>query len=154
MAKYSDDYRAQVITMLDAAGYSENKTKAVIEVFHYLNGRVPKRTLYRWGNRENRPAPAKLVTEKKGDLADALESLIWQLVEHATDQDTIDAMSGREASTSIGIYVDKVRLLRGLPTEIVAIMPDFVEALQTAGKDPKEFMSRVIDRINQSDYVQ
>lgn len=154
MAKYSDDFRAQVIALLDGAKYSANKTKAVNEVYHYLNGRVPKRTLFRWGNRENRPAPAKLVTSKKGDLADALDGLIWQLVEHATDPDTIDEMSGRETSTSIGIYVDKVRLLRGMPTEIIEIMPDFVGALQAAGKEPKEFMKRVIDRVTQHDIIQ
>lgn len=153
MARYSDEFRAQVIALLDGANYYENKTKAVTEVYKYLQGKVPMRTLYRWGNRENRPAPAKLVTEKKGNMADALEALTWALVEHAAQPDTIDDMSGREAATSIGIYIDKMRLLRGLPTEIIEVLPGFVDALAAMGKDPKEFMNRVIERAN-TDFLQ
>lgn len=153
MARYSDEFRAQVIALLDGANYYENKTQAVNQVYKYLQGKVPKRTLFRWGNRENRPAPAKLVTEKKGNMADALEELTWALIDHAAHPDVIESMSGREASTSIGTYIDKIRLLRGLPTEIIEVIPGFVDALAAMGKDPKEFMTRVIERAN-ADYLQ
>jgi hypothetical protein len=45
-------------------------------------------------------------------------------------------------------------LLKGLPTEIIGVLPNFIQALTQAGKDPKEFMDRVIDRLTNENYVQ
>lgn len=117
MAKYSDEQRAGAIAMLASAGFATDKTKAVNEIYKYYKGAIPTRTLFRWGNGENNPAPAKLVTEKKEELADVFERVARKYLVHAENQDVIDDVSGNAAVVTAATAVDKMRLLRGEPTE-------------------------------------
>ncbi len=134
MAKYTDEFRAGAIAMLTAAGFDTNKAKAVEQVSRYYKGQVSERTLYRWGNGENSPAPAKLVRGKKEELADVFERVAYKYLQHAEHPDVID---------------DEMRLLRGLPTEIISIIPDLVSAIQRSGDDPEQVFKRLLQRANE-----
>lgn len=148
MAKYSDEYRAVAISALMAAGFAENKTKAVKDVARYYRGAIPERTLFRWGSGENSPAPAKLVIEKKEELADVFERVAYKYLAHAEHEDVIDDVSGNAAVITAATAVDKMRLLRGLPTEIVEVLPGLVSAMQQAGLSPADVFNNMLARLN------
>lgn len=131
--------------MLEAQGYPDVKGALKI-VANALN--VPHPTLHRWFHSKNNPPPSYLVREKRPELAIVFEDIAYKMLAHAQREDVIEAMSGRDAVIAAATATDKMRLLQGLPTEIIEVIPGFVEALTSIGKDPKEFMSRVIDRAN------
>lgn len=56
-------------------------------------------------------------------LDEKLEEAAHKFVDHATSQSVTKKMSGAAAMTSAAIAIDKMRLLRGLPTEIIDAMP-------------------------------
>jgi hypothetical protein len=120
MGKFSDDYRASVILMLETEGYPENPY-ALGSVHNYLKQKAPypdKSTLSKWFKGTITPPPQKIINEKKGDMVDAFKDLAWKLIAHAGSEDTIAEMSGQQAITSIGILVDKIQLLEGKATAI------------------------------------
>lgn len=144
--RYDDKFRASACVMLEAQGYPGMKG-ALQHVADHLN--VPAMTLSRWFKARQNPPPNELVSEKRGDLADIFENLAYKMLAHAGREEVIDAMTGKDATIAAATATDKMRLLRGLPTEIIEVVPAFVEALTRIGKDPKVFMDRVIERANQ-----
>jgi DNA-binding transcriptional MerR regulator len=145
MAKYDDKFKASAVITLQGAGYPDNPYK-LKEVAKQL--RVPHRTLRRWFNNETGAPSARIVTQEKRDMSEDLRKLFFKLIDHALDEDTIDEMTGQQAITSMGIVFDKMRLLMGLPTQIVGIMPEVVSALERAGENPEEVFKRLIERAN------
>lgn len=64
------------------------------------------------------------VTQKvKRALDEKLEIAAHKFVNHATKSETMKDMSSQAAMTSAAIAIDKMRLLRDLPTEIVKVLP-------------------------------
>ena len=98
--------------MLEAAGYPK-KTGAMTAVSKRVN--VPHQTLGRWFRQENNPPPAELVQEKKRDLIKDLTALLHLSIDKALME--AGEASYRELSTGIGIFIDKLQLLTGQPTE-------------------------------------
>ena len=114
--QYTDDFRANCVLMLEAAGYpdKEGSLTAVSK-----NVGVPLRTLSRWFNKEQNPPPDQLVNEKKGILTDQLENLAYRLVDVMGG--AIDDAPLRELATTFGIVIDKWQLLSNRPTAIVKL---------------------------------
>lgn len=77
---------------------------------------IPLATLWTWVNGRKRASLLKLKEERKGDLAEALEELAWQVLESTPRK--IEGASLKDATLSLAIAVDKMRLLRGQPTTI------------------------------------
>lgn len=144
--RYDDEFRAGAVAMLHAAGYP-NAPGALAKIANELH--VPDRTLSRWFNGENNPPPDKLVNIKKGDMAAALEEVAWKLLDSMADADAIAEAPLQQRATSYGIAVDKMRLLRGLPTEIVALIPEVISAIQALGQSPAEVFNGIIRRAKQ-----
>ncbi len=120
MSKFDDNYRASVVVMLQTEGYP-NDQYAIGRVHDYLKQKSPyptKSTLKNWFLGDSNPPPSKILDDKKGDMVEALKSLTWKLLDHATKEETISEMSGQQAITSAGILIDKTRLLLEKPTEI------------------------------------
>jgi len=140
---YSDDFKSQVVAAVAAAGYPENKYKLVEVAGEYG---VPVRTVQRWWNGETGAPPASKVADSKKDMAGALEVIAWRIITHLDNPDIISKLPAKDAATVLGILIDKMRLLRGLPTEIVALMPDVVTALDRLGQNPVEVFERIIQR--------
>jgi hypothetical protein len=150
MGKFSDSYRASAVVMLQSEGYPDDPF-AVGRVHEYLKQSSPcptKTSLKNWFVGASNPPPSKILDDKKRDMADEFKELIWLLVDHAKTPDTISDMSGQQAITSVGILVDKMRLLMGLPTQIVGIIPDVVTALERAGENPELVFKRLIETAN------
>jgi hypothetical protein len=155
MSKFDDEYRAGVVVMLQSEGYPDNPN-ALGKVHEYLKQRSPypaKTTISNWFHGVKNAPPSKKVDDKKKDMVEALQGLTWKLIDHAGQDDTVTEMTGQQTVTSIGILIDKIRLLTGLPTEIIGIMPEFVTAIQKTGEKPEDVMRRFIERSNQRNNI-
>lgn len=139
--RYDDEFRAGAKAMLEAAGFPDNPS-ALLTVADKLM--VPDRTLRRWFHGESNPPPDKLVNIKKGDMADALEGVAWTLLDSMADANAIQDAPLQQRATAYGIAIDKMRLLRGMPTEIVALIPGVVEAIKAMNQNPSDVFHEII----------
>jgi transposase-like protein len=110
--RYNDEFRASAVLMLEAAGYPD-KEGALTAVSKRLG--VAHQTLSRWARAVQNPPPSILVQEKRIDLVGELTELLGLTVRAA--KATVDDASYKELATAIGIYIDKLQLLTGNPTE-------------------------------------
>ncbi len=111
MAKrsYSDEEKASALAALAANGGNVQLTARQVG--------VPRKTLEVWskGNCCS-PAVANIRHQKTEDLADRLEDLAHQLANAIPGK--IPTADLKQLSVSLGIAVDKMRLLREQPTSI------------------------------------
>lgn len=154
MAIYDDKYKATTIALIRATGYPHNEY-GLVEVHDDLKKKSPKgtrvpsvRTLQRWFHKQEGSPPDNVVVEQKKALAELFEEAAYKYVNHAMHEDVVSDTTGPQAMIAAGTAVDKMRLLRGLPTEIVQIIPEVVSALQAAGEDPQQVFQRLIEAAN------
>lgn len=122
--------------------------------------KLPKMTIYRWleaCDRESQPgaSPKKATTRKPPSvraetqsqaavtLDVILERAARRFIKHAMKQEVVADASAREAMTAAGIAIDKMRLLRGLPTEILGILPDVIAAFGGAERASAAFQELI-----------
>ena len=110
--QYTDEFRSSAVLMLEAAGYPE-RPGALMTVASYLN--IPHATISRWARSINNPPPPELVHEKRIDLVSELTDLLG--LTFGAAKETVGEASYKELATAIGIFVDKIQLLTGKPTE-------------------------------------
>lgn len=144
--QYDDKFRASIVAMLAASGYPDRKG-ALHEIAKHVG--VPDMTISRWFKAQQNPPPNELVNEKKEELADLFESAARTYLKHAVDPDVVGEVPGQSAMTAAAIAVDKMQLLRGLPTEIVGMLPDVLAALKALGQEPSDVFNRIIQRAAQ-----
>lgn len=110
--RYTDEFRASAVLMLEAAGYPD-KEGSLSKVARHLQ--VPYQTLSRWAREKNNPPPPELVQNKKIDLIAGIKNELACIFDEFgnTRQDA----EYRELATAFGILVDKLQLLTGEPTE-------------------------------------
>lgn len=116
--RYTDDFRASVVLMLQAAGYAgtnspDSKKGSLEKVSKRVN--VPARTISRWFDAEQNPPPVEMVNEKRPELISLFEDemrAIFEEMKVARGDATY-----RELSTALGIVTDKHILLTGGATE-------------------------------------
>lgn len=118
MARYSDEFRAQALVMLEAAGWPEKKG-ALTRTAKTLG--IHYQTLQHWARREQvDPETQKILYEKTFDLKAALlaeaQAILGELPHARPDADF------KELGTVLGIIVDKFQLLDGKATERVEIL--------------------------------
>jgi transposase-like protein len=116
--RYTDEFRAQAIVMLEAAGWPQQKgaltrTAKTIGVSYQL--------LAHWA-RHQQTASQKLLREKTFDLIQALRDEVQAII-HEMPNARPDA-DFKELGTVLGIIVDKLQLLEGKATERVEVMSD------------------------------
>lgn len=116
MARYTDEFRASAVLMLQAAGYPD-EPGALSRVARELG--VPHPTLSRWARAVSNPPPNEVVQRKKIDFIEAIENELAGIF-----QDMPDARQDadyRTLGTVAGILLDKKQLLEGKPTERTAV---------------------------------
>lgn len=118
---YDDQFRASAVLMLKSQGYPE-MAGALSMVAKRL--KVPAMTLSRWFRGTNNPPPINVVTDKRRDLREMFLGEIYDIFE-VLPKARPDASYGSLVTAS-AIYFDKIRLIDGLPTEIVAVLPDLL----------------------------
>lgn len=111
MTRYTDEFRANSVIMLQASGYPD-RPGALVETAKYL--KIPHATLSRWYNGKRNAPPSEMVQIKKQDLVKLLLGEVGAaLVEMGSARPSADY---KELATAIGIMVDKMQLLDGEPT--------------------------------------
>lgn len=119
MARYTDEFRANSVIMLEMSGYPD-KPGALMETAKYL--KIPHATLSRWYNGKRNPPPSEMVQIKKETIVDLLKSEIGaalkEMINARQDADY------KELATAIGIMIDKMQLLDGKPTDRAEIIDD------------------------------
>jgi transposase-like protein len=127
MTRYTDEFRAQAVVMLEAAGYPDNKG-ALVRVAQRLG--IKHQTLSRWGRQAQNPPPPEMVQRKSFDLVQALrdeiQSILQEMPNARPDADY------RELGTVLGIVVDKLQLIEGKATERIEMMSDDERATRIA----------------------
>jgi hypothetical protein len=113
---YSDSQVAEALAVLDACGRNVLRASRTTG--------VPRKTLEGWANgrvqRVSAPEVVKNMTdlrnEKRGQLSSKMEDIAWQLAEAIPDKINNAPLS--QTMISLGIAIDKMRLLREESTSI------------------------------------
>jgi transposase-like protein len=109
--RYTDDFRASAVLMLEAAGYPDREG-GLSQVSSHLG--VPISTIRGWYLGTRNPPPPELRNEKRFDLLEAIQTELAAIFPAmATRRE--DA-SYRELGTVAGILMDKQLLLTGKAT--------------------------------------
>ena len=141
--RYTDEFRAGCVLMMESAGYATDKAQALRIVAK--SQKVPPSTLRSWWNRLHNPdglpsagtIPAKDYTLQKTDLLTKVKRMADRLADSITD-DAIDEAGLRDRVTAFAIAVDKLQLLQDKPTAIVKLQ----EALEQGAITPDELQKR------------
>lgn len=109
--RYTDEFRANAVLMLEAAGYP-GTLGALARVSRHLE--VPHQTLRRWFHKMQNPAPSDLVHEKRFDLLAAIKR---EIASAFSEMDAAREEAGyKDLTTAAAILIDKLQLLSGEPT--------------------------------------
>jgi hypothetical protein len=114
------------------------------------NAKLPDQTVRNWvktflGDQKKQAAELPVETASTLEIVqskasqkieDELDKLAQKLVTHAMRDDVISKANIQQTMTALGITIDKARLIRGLPTEIVNITLDLVDLIKRKGHDP------------------
>lgn len=142
--RYTDEFRADAVLMLEAAGYTGNGDAigALTAVSKRL--KVPLSTLRRWFIASNNPPPAELVRDKRATLKELIEEEI-RAIFHDMPSARPDAVY-RDMGWVVGVLLDKHQLLDNKPTAIVKLQRA-VEAGHITPQDIKERWPNIADRF-------
>lgn len=108
--RYSDQDRQEALAALAANGGNLDRTARQLG--------IPRATLQAWRDGARHPEAAESAAPKKAALADRLEELAHKLLDAACEPGRLAGASLQQVATSLGIALDKMRLLRGQPTQI------------------------------------
>lgn len=122
--RYTEAEKAEALAVLEANAGNITGTARVVG--------IPAATLRLWRG-HSAPAPAETCEEKKQDLATALEEIARKLIGAIPEK--IGEASLQQVSTSLGIAIDKMQLLRGQPTSRTATMTEDWQAKTDAELD-------------------
>ncbi len=112
--RYTDEFRASAVLMLQAAGWPDKKG-ALMAVSNKLH--VPYQTLSRWGKGTSNPPPHNIVHDKRNTLLDLIEIEIRAI--YAEMPKARPDASYRDLGIINGVLHDKHQLLKGEPTQRV-----------------------------------
>lgn len=109
---YSEEDKAGALAALAANGGNVKQTSGQLG--------IPRKTLEHWANGEGvNGAVAELGHEKRADLAAKLEDVAHRLADAMPAK--IQAAGLQQVAVSLGISVEKARLLKGEPTSISGV---------------------------------
>jgi transposase-like protein len=109
--RYTDEYRANAVLLLIAAGYP-GKKGALSKVSRHLG--ISHQTLGRWGRAENNPPPPELVQAKKVSMKEQLRELFNLHIDAAGD--SIKDADHHQVMGGLKITFESYQLLTGGPT--------------------------------------
>lgn len=104
---YSPERKAEVIALVDANNGNVKQTA--------LDTGIAHQTIRYWLTQADRYS--QFQNAKRGDLGDKMEFLAHNLADSIAEHD-LSIVSLAHKATAMGIVIDKMQLLRGLPTAI------------------------------------
>jgi len=114
--RFSDDERATYVAMLVAEGYP-TRVGALLKVSSFAG--IHTNVLRRWWKGTQNPPPTQLVIQKKAEIGERIEGIVHQVLDLLPD--ALELADARELITALGVSVDKLQLVKGHPTERIAI---------------------------------
>lgn len=161
MVSYTLDEKAQIIALLHRfEGVNVRAMNAITETFGFCPSR---RSLYTWLREV--PLPQSLDnssqhTTRKRITPERLEQAQLKLdekfeivantcLDRLLRPEILAEMKGRDLAWVAAVSVDKLRLLRDMPTEIVGILADIVPKLRDRGLNPVAVFSELSAQIDQ-----
>lgn len=115
---YPQDQKAEALAAWEANGFN------VLATAKQLG--IPRQTLDYWIKDVDRYSEIQQI--KRGQLGDRLEEIAYRLTD-AIDEHDLSIVPLQAKATSLAIAIDKMQLLRGLPTQITATTTELKEAL-------------------------
>lgn len=150
--------------------YTEAQKAIAVEIVDRFNGEVsavalaevrvalqvsnlPKATVWRW--LQSRETGKKALTpEAKAKAAQALDRVFEETARayltHALKEEVIAKTSGQAAVIAAATAVDKMRLLRNMPTEIVEIMPMLLLQIEANGLNARLVFQAMLDQLQEA----
>ena len=122
--RYTDDFRASAVLMLEAAGYP-NTEGALSRVSRELG--VSHSVLRRWFLEIQNPPPSDLVQEKKADFVAQLQIIKGLAAEQIIAR--IDEFEPRDLTGLMKIAAELGELLTGKPTERIETIEGWLNEL-------------------------
>lgn len=101
---YTPEQRAAALAALQANGGNVGKTAKQVG--------IPPRTIRGWAGGKN-PAGQPLIKRVKDDMAGAIEGIAWRVITRMRKRDVLGKASLPQLAVTLGICVEKMKLLRG-----------------------------------------
>lgn len=114
---YTDEFRASAVLMLEAAGWPEVEG-ALARTARHLG--IPAMTISRWAKGVQNPPPNQTVTDQKESMLDILDYVMRGMgreLKRRIDDGEVSDVALTQVATTMGISIDKSRLLLGQSTE-------------------------------------
>lgn len=93
------------------------------------------------------PIPNDKIDEINASLDIMFERAARAYLVHAIDQNVVKDTKGKDAVMAAAIAVDKMRLLRNLPTEIIQVLPDLLSELDRHGLSASDVFNSMIAQL-------
>ena len=153
---YTDVQKAMAVEIVRRSGgrFDSETLSTVRDALDAPNLSVS--TIYGWVKSEKPETVSETRTIKKESVQEAvaqaldvkLEAAALRFVDRAVA--VADEANAKEAMTAAAIAIDKMRLLRNLPTEIVAVLPDLITELERSGVSASEVFRRMLEKARAS----
>ena len=121
--RYTDEFRAATVIMLEASGYPTRKG-ALQEVSNHVG--VAAMTISRWFHATSNPPPNEIVIIKKEEIVKLMigevHAAILEMAKARQDADY------KDLATAAAILTDKWQLLSGDPTERIATQHEYTDS--------------------------
>lgn len=144
MGKYSDEFRAEALACLEANDGNLSATSREIG--------VSVNTLKYWRDEFVTPPNfTEVRNQKKDELSDIYERVARRYLSETEVDDKAKATSAKDAIIVAATATDKMRLLRGLPTEIIEIAPQIatlIDLMKQANHTPSDVFEAMIKRYH------
>lgn len=129
---YSDKARAQAIKLVEANdGVIDKRTLSDIRVL-LKNPTLPFKTVQRWCDGKKASDEKRIEVDRydTDPLPVLLEGVARTHIRHADSAQAVERINAQQAMTSAAIAIDKMRLLQGLPTEIIDTLPQLTKLIE------------------------
>lgn len=115
MARYTDEFRAYAVNLLEMEGYPKSKG-ALVRAAKAL--KISHQILHRWYHHINNPPPQKVVQITKEQLIELLQQQIYGALTEM--ENAKQDAEYKDLAVGAAVMIDKLQLLQGQPTEILA----------------------------------
>lgn len=156
---YTVQQKAMAIEMLDRHGGLTREGIDAVRLALNAPG-LSRSTLHDWRKRREHNltraaandeidiTPDEALEQAALELDDAFEQIAHRYLTHAAKPKVIQDTRGKDAVMAAAIAVDKMRLIRGLPTAVVQVLPVIIDKITALGLSPADYFNAMIQELD------
>ena len=175
---YSDEFKASAIAIMRRCGGITAEAKQMIAEMN--GGKCPSvSSLHSWlksqemaenggvsvpAKKTKKPAekkkkrlqaavPVATIEAAEERLDTLFGDVAKKYLKHALKPEVVGATRGKEAVTAAAVALDKLRLIQGLPTEIIGVIPTILSACQSRGIDASALFNSVLQHVQSVEVI-